>query len=233
MSILIDSRRELAEQHISDLAQRRKEIAGMLQRVCTAMAAVKERPATFADVAAVLPTTRRHNAVAAKVANMLLPKGDDMAQLVAIKTDAIPECLVFAPEAQELIDAAEVATFASTDPMLYWQGGKFVPIEVTDDEKENIYKRAEIRAATEGDAILYKEVEKICSLANLRNAQDVTQIRIKELTTGANIIYAGLLYLAPKGPHLLDKAQFRVNRSAFNCIEHKYQAFDEGPVKMN
>lgn len=226
MSVLIHRRRELAETQISMLAERRADIPKKLNRLQDLVSKVTRTEATPYTIEDLITKQGVEKAVV-KLWLYYNFVGADL----PIKDSALTTAFYYPRHVSDLIEACQSSFRCSEDLSRYWQGDKFAPLPVTDEEREGIFERAEIRVATEQDAQLYRKVEELCNLANLRNEKTALttspQVSLQDLTTGPNIIYAGLIKKGKPGGHPLDPDTFEVNGNGFNQVKSSYRAFDE------
>lgn len=232
MSVLIHRRRELAETHIKHLEDARADVAerwNNLQHWATEVTGKKHD-------AAVLETIRGTSNTVTDIENAVVRFWihSEFCNFLPIKPDAYRTAFKIPLKVSNLIDAT--MNVHTSDRIIPYpeENGIFQPLPVTDEEREGIYARAEIRVATEDDAELYRSVEKVVNLANLRNRTKTgVEMSIGDLTTGPNAIYQGLILKLPKGDHPLDPVQFGVNHDAFNRVRTEFKAVNEGRLKLD
>lgn len=226
MSVLLHHRREEGEKAIKQLQERRSEIAEALNAIAFAANTITGRVVTLVEMESLLTSNPYPVKLTAACYKFWL--NHTGYEQLPVKEEAL--ATAFYPDANvgALIKAVTSYNGWSNDANRYWQDGVFVAPEVTKGERASILERAEIRVDTEQDATFYREVEKMVDLANYQNAKTQHDtVTLRDLTTGQNGVYRGLIRTVPAGPHPLDKPTLAVNLAAFNPVVSNYKAFDE------
>ncbi|SEQ07907.1 hypothetical protein [Neolewinella agarilytica] len=226
MSVLIHRRRDLAEAQLTALAERRKEIAGNLQRLHDAITPLTEGKAATPYMMDKLLTAGNHADDTERAAVRLWLDYSGYQDL-PVRDSALTTAFFYPKELTALIEVANDCYPVSEDPKRYGKD-EFTPPPITPDERAAIMERAEVRAATDADAELYRSAERLVNLANARNqSAGANIVSLADLTTGANIMFSGLVKVKPAGPHPLDEPTFIVDDSGLNMVRTNYRAFDE------
>lgn len=225
MSVLIHRRRNEAEAQLTALAERRKEIAGNLQRLHDAVKPITGKEVTPYVIGKLLTGHQAEDAEREAVRTWLNYSGY---KDLPVRDEALTTAFYYPKELTALIEAANDCYPATDEPKRYWAKDKFTAPPITQEERAAIMERAEIRAATEADAELYRSAERLVNLANARNqSAGANIVSLADLTTGANIMFSGLVKVKPAGPHPLDEPTFIVDDSGLNMVRTNYRAFDE------
>jgi hypothetical protein len=232
MSILIDRRLSLAEQQIKRLEQRRNSIADRLNKLHEAVAKITGTKGQSLYSLISLISSRKVKAIEAACVRLWLDYNGG--RELPIRGAALLSAFIHPPELIELISAANDVAGESEDPEKYWAGNSFVAVPVSEAEKNEIKKRAEIRVDDEEQADIYRFVDQFAKTANLANqSRQVSPITIGDITAGgAARVYAPFIEIVH--PKKGEPVQFRVKYSAFSSEKkEQYHAFDEGVVNVN
>jgi hypothetical protein len=217
MSVLIDARRPLAQQQITNLAKTREAIAERLEvlhQAVVALSGEQHGPHGIDDLLA-----NRNSKVIEKRAIKMWLSSVGAAGL-PLTDAALHNAFIRPKELNNLISAANGASGLSEDLTRYWQDGKFRTLPVTDDEKEKIYERAELRTRDKESAEMYLHLRDYARLATIA-ARENSDLYSSGRVRGADPVYG--LFLKQN-----EDGAYEVLPHHFTLPTSDYRAFDEG-----